>query len=468
MPVLRHATPTFPSVTLPGPAGAADIEVHLVGQLGPGTGSALVAGAGARQRGHGRFVDALDEPSTRLGGMDLAAGRSSTLFSFTVGPPGHPFHRHAGERVFTAVSGSGGCRLRFCAASDADLAADPEAFVRALRVVDVPPDALFTVRFAGGTWHQFLSADPALGQPALFALSCHPDELGGDLAAEARARVLAGEADIPGLTEVLPEAVQRSLDAADRAGRRVETSVLRLSPSRFGRLGARLRAAVGGLRAALVAWRGPRGAIDAAGEVRAVAPAALPADLLLLEQLPEAGHTDAVVLALPLAGVADLRASRVLEDLLAAFVSHPPRLVGGLMRLRNLLVAPLRLRTSPLGCPVSPLLAVDAPRRFAGRFPVQAARVRAGDRSAEVLLAVEDRHLRFRTSIRVDLDDDGCVRAWLATRVATRNRFGRAYLALIDAVHRRYVAPTLLREAAAVALPWAGADTARRSPRAMR
>ena len=46
----------------------------------------------------------------------------------------------------------------------------PAAFARALRRVQIPPDCLFTVRFGGGTWHQFVPRHP--GHPALFALSC--------------------------------------------------------------------------------------------------------------------------------------------------------------------------------------------------------------------------------------------------------------------------------------------------------
>ena len=42
---------------------------------------------------------------------------------------------------------------------------------------------------------------------------------------------------------------------------------------------------------------------------------------------------------------------------------------------------------------------------------------------------------------------DGSATAWLATRVMTLNAFGRLYLAAIDAVHRRYIAPRLLQAA---------------------
>ena len=65
-----------------------------------------------------------------------------------------------------AVSGSGGAQLRFSTASDASLRESPRAFVEALDYVDIPPDCLFTVRFGGGTWHQFAPLLPAASHVA--------------------------------------------------------------------------------------------------------------------------------------------------------------------------------------------------------------------------------------------------------------------------------------------------------------
>ncbi|PAM49958.1 hypothetical protein CEJ63_22525, partial [Acinetobacter baumannii] len=94
--------------------------------------------------------------------------------------------------------------LRFASASDRQLADDPAHFLRSLRRVRIPPDCLFTVRFGGGTWHQFASNSPA--HPALFALSCHSNELAGAMSEQARVQAQANAADIPSLTEVLPAA----------------------------------------------------------------------------------------------------------------------------------------------------------------------------------------------------------------------------------------------------------------------
>src|SRR5262249_4162488 len=135
---------------------------------------------------------------------------------------------HAGHRVFTAVSGSGGAQLRFSSASPEQLARDPGAFVKALRFVDIPPDCLFTVRFGGDTWHQFTPLAPNSKHPAFFALSCHTNELGGSLSEAARSKVVANEASIPVLTELLPPNVTQLLQTLPSAANEVPTIALSL------------------------------------------------------------------------------------------------------------------------------------------------------------------------------------------------------------------------------------------------
>ena len=160
-----------------------------------------------RQRGHARYLDELDEPSVKLSGVDMQRGDFASLYSFIVGSKGHPFHRHAGRRMFAAISGSSGARLLFSSASDQQIARDPAHFVNALKEVTVPPDCLFTVRFGGATWHQFLPRDAKARHRALFALSCHPDEMDGIESPGLRAQIANDDASIPALTETLPEAV---------------------------------------------------------------------------------------------------------------------------------------------------------------------------------------------------------------------------------------------------------------------
>ncbi|MBL8263152.1 MAG: DUF2867 domain-containing protein [Xanthomonadaceae bacterium] len=452
MSLAAKTVQTFPSVRIPSRSGGLPVEVVLIAQLGIGAGTQLVTRTASLQRGHAAFVDAFDEPSARIGGADFALGDPSSLYTFIVGANGHPFHRHAGHRVFTAVSGSSGARLRFSTASQAQLDADPHAFLDALRDVVIPPDCLFTVRFGGGTWHQFLPGEAGSGHPALFALSCHTNELGGELAADVREQVMANEADIPSLTELLPPAVERLLERGEGARREVPTMVLSLNEqvdSLQGRFCARARDALGRLRAWLGGLRAPVGFFADTQGARVRALPAVPAYSLLARQFENFDssreHEDIVAIDLDPADLPERTVSGVLARVLEGFLENRPSAVGRMMQVRNVLVKPLGLRTSPLGCPVSSLLGA-CPQTFAGRFPVLDHQVDGDDR-AEVLLGADDRHLRFRSSVGVERLSDGRLRISLATRVRTRNRFGRAYMALIERTHRHYIAPTMLRMA---------------------
>ncbi len=444
---------TFPTARLPSRSGGLPVEVVLIAQIGIGAGSPLIAATAALQRGHGSYVDALDEPSARIGGADFERGDVSSLYSFVVGTRGHPFHRHAGHRVFTAISGSGGALLRFSTASAEQIEHDPQAFVDALRHVEIPADCLFTVRFGGGTWHQFLpldlaARDPAASHPALFALSCHTNELGGDLAPEQRARVLANAADIPTLTEVLPEAVAAVLAATKRQDiPTIALSLTAASDSLHGRVCAQMRHAFGRVRSVLGHWRRPVGflADDRGRSVQAIG-APSPQSLLREQFDDRFDHEDSFVLEVPAAELPSLSASALLAELLEGFLQNRPSGVSRLMSFRNVLVKPIGLRTSPLGCPVSSLLG-DAPQRFAGRYPVLAQSVDASDRYAQVVLGADDKHLQFRSCAAVEVLPDGNVRFSLGTRVRNRNLFGSIYMHLIDRTHRGYVAPAMLRMA---------------------
>jgi len=117
--------------------------------------------------------------------------------------------------------------------------------------------------------------------------------------------------------------------------------------------------------------------------------------------------------------------------------------VSWLMRLRNVLVRPLRLRTSPLGCPVSSLLSPNRDKLFAGRYPVLDQATDPRGLHAQVLLGADDRHLRFRSCVGVRISGNEA-RITLGTRVQARNGFGRFYMACIEVVHRRYVSPAML------------------------
>jgi hypothetical protein len=178
---------TFPSTRIETGLRGLPVEVSLIAQLGHG--------------------------SVKLGGTDFAKGDLTSLYSFVVGPAGHPFHRHAGHRIFTAISGSGGAQLRFATATDEAITANPSAFVESLHYINIPADCLFTVRFGGQTWHQFAPIYHNQRHPVFVALSCHTNELGGLVSEAIKQEVIANKASIPSLTEVLPTSVTSLLCA---------------------------------------------------------------------------------------------------------------------------------------------------------------------------------------------------------------------------------------------------------------
>ncbi len=450
MSTTAKTTPGFPTARIPSRGGGLPVEVTLIAQLGPGAGDALCREATLRQRGHDRFADALDEPAATLATTDIERGERTALHSFSVGAQGHPFHRHAGHRLFTAVSGSGGAQLRFCTASDAQLAASPEAFAQALHYVNVPPDTMFTVRFGGGTWHQFAPLLPQTSHPTLFALSCHTNELGGlEEDPALLAQVRSGQANIHDLTELLPAKVQDHLRLQPIDPARVPTLTLSLNErpgSLLSRTCAGVRRLAGRVRGLALAARGQlAGFVERSGQVVEMHHA--PESSLLAQQFVERfEHEDTFLLVLHGAAGNGRPAEALLADVLEGFLTNRPSGVSILMALRNAMVSPLRLRTSPLGCPASSLLSTDRRLLFAGRYPVLAQASDSRDH-AEVLLGADDRHLRFRSSVGVRyVGDDAHIT--LGTRVQCRNRFGRFYIAAIERVHRAYIAPRILSEAA--------------------
>jgi Protein of unknown function (DUF2867) len=124
----------------------------------------------------------------------------------------------------------------------------------------------------------------------------------------------------------------------------------------------------------------------------------------------------------------ELDARRAAERMMA----RQPRWAEALLSLRNLLVAPLGLRTSGAG--------LVPPREMIGIFPVVS---QTPDR---LIAGFNDSHLDFR--VVVDVKPAGGVRQVTATTlVRTHNWLGRTYLAIIMPFHRRIV-PALLRQVA--------------------
>lgn len=448
-------TRTFPSVTIPSQSGGVATEVSLIAQLGHGAGNHLFASVASRQRQHAAFVDELDEPSAKLGGADFAKDDPTSLYSFIVGPKGHPFHRHAGHRVFTAVSGSGGAQLRFSTATPEQVAADPRSFLRSLRYVNIPPDCLFAVRFGGETWHQFAPLRKNALHPVFFALSTHTNELGGNLSDELKRRVLANDANIPSLTELLPQGVADLLGARDFDASAVLTTTLSLDAPEgtFHRLVCNtVRGGAGALRGAWGVWKDASGyAGNMARPVAALA--AAPETSLLRRHLSDKKiHHDDTFCIRVAAPPKNVTASQLLASVLEGFLLNAPHGVTSLMAFRNMLVKPLGLRTSPLGCPVSSLLSPRSDNLFAGQYPVIDQSVDDAAGIAQVILGADDKHLSFRSCVGVALGDSGA-EITLGTRVHCKNAFGRFYMAAIDLTHRHYVTPAMLRRAVDYAIP---------------
>lgn len=121
-----------------------------------------------------------------------------------------------------------------------------------------------------------------------------------------------------------------------------------------------------------------------------------------------------------------LDARRAAERMMA----RQPRWAEALVALRNLLVAPLGLKTSGAGR--------GAPRDMIGIFPV------VSETPDRLNAGFNDRHLDFR--VVVDVTAPGGIRQVTATTVVkTHNRLGRTYLAVIMPFHRLIV-PALLRQ----------------------
>lgn len=452
MESLKQVVETFPSARIDSLSGGLAVEVSLIAQLMVGAGNHLFASVSSRQKAHEEFVDELDEPSAKLGGTNFDKGDPTSLYSFVVGPKGHPFHRHAGHRIFTAVSGSAGAQLRFSSASMEQIEADPHSFIRALQLINIPADCMFTVRFGGETWHQFAPRTSGSIHPVFFALSCHTNELGGDLPDELKKKVIANEATIPSLTTLLPDHVNALLETALRETR-VPTIDLALyaAPGSFLQMMCTAtRGNVGRLTGALGKWRGSRGYITRqARRSNVVELPQAPAGSLLLNEFANERfhHEDTFSLTMDVASFAASTAAGLMSAVLEGFLTNPPASVARMMTLRNSLVRPMGLRTSPLGCPVSSLLSPDKSNLFAARFPVLAQLVDDTNTRAQVVLGANDKHLVFRSCVGVQLLPHGRVQFTLGTRVRCKNVFGRFYMAAIDHVHRSYVTPTMLSRA---------------------
>jgi hypothetical protein len=442
---------TFPSVYIPSDSNMLPIEVSLIAQLGHGAGNHLYESIASRQKCHIDFVDELEEPSAKLAGTNYVLGDTTSLYSFIVGPTGHPFHKHAGHRIFTAVSGSGGAQLRFSTATSDEIKDTPHTFIDKLHFINIPPDCMFTVRFGGDTWHQFWPLSKNTLHPVFFALSCHTDELGGNLSEEMKRKIIDNEADIPSLTEILPFELSEYIQSSAFQEHMVKTTTLSLDAptGTFHRkVCDTVRGTAGVFRGIWGGWYKSSGYVSQTNATKMVKSLnTLPKNSLLLEHLANefVHHEDSFSITVNAKHFKGLNPEQLLEIMLEGFLINSPKGVSKLMMARNIIVKPFGLRTSPLGCPVSSLLSEDTSNLFANKYPVLNQRSNDTCTVSQVILGANDKHLKFRSCIRVEVINDSHIMFSLDNRVHCENFFGRIYMTAIDLVHRHYIAPVMLR-----------------------
>lgn len=122
--------------------------------------------------------------------------------------------------------------------------------------------------------------------------------------------------------------------------------------------------------------------------------------------------------------------SKVLNAEEAARMSllNGPKWVGDLLKLRNLIVAPLGLKTDNA---VS-----EAPENAIGMFPI------VKNTDSQIILGFDDLHLDFRIVVDVEQIENG-TRIYTTTYVQTHNLLGKTYLFTIKPFHKLIVATSL-------------------------
>jgi len=210
-----------------------------------------------------------------------------------------------------------------------------------------------------------------------------------------------------------------------------------------------VRSNMGMLRGLLASWRGSTGYISQTKHKKIPRSLnALPEYSLLRSHLLEDGvnHEDTFTLNVKGVDIKNNNAAQLLEMVLEGFLMNPSTNVGRLMLMRNIIVKPFGLRTSPLGCPVSSLLSDNTSCLFANQYPVWDQSVNEDNSLAQVILGANDKHLKFRSCVSVQIMAKNELAVSLSNAVHFNNFFGRLYMLTIDYVHRHYIAPTMLHK----------------------
>lgn len=105
-----------------------------------------------------------------------------------------------------------------------------------------------------------------------------------------------------------------------------------------------------------------------------------------------------------------------------------PKWIGVLLKLRNLIVAPLGLKTENADSQVI--------ENNIGMFPI----VKKND--SQIVIGFDDLHLDFRIVVEVEKIENG-TRVYTTTYVKTHNLLGKTYLFTIKPFHKLIVATSL-------------------------
>ena len=182
------------------------IEIFVVAKLPFGVGKEIVHDGLNRQRKHDNFIDEYNEPSAKIANTDWVKGDLTTVYTFGVEKKDLVFHRHAGHRVITAVTGEFGAVLKFSSASLDEIERDAQTFIKKMTIVEIPADRIFVLRFHGEVYHQFCPKNKS--SQGFFAISVHTNELGELNDELLLQKVIQGHASIPLLTECIPQEVE--------------------------------------------------------------------------------------------------------------------------------------------------------------------------------------------------------------------------------------------------------------------
>ncbi len=198
------------------------IEITVTAKLPRGTGRYVVQNALEQQSNHPEFIDEYNEPSAIIGKTNFQKDESTAVYTFGVDKRDLVFHRHAGHRVITGITGDSGCVLKFSICSPEEAAKTPQKFLENLYIVEIPADRIFVLRFSGTVYHQFCPADPS--ENGFFAVSVHSDEAGG-LTGELLDLVLSNKSTIALLTEPAPPQAMALLENPDAMKNAVHVSL---------------------------------------------------------------------------------------------------------------------------------------------------------------------------------------------------------------------------------------------------